>query len=366
MTAVEGTDIALVDSLQREVQIYRSALGQLKEAHMHTFMRKIALFAGSAIVACGLVLPLSGWVFHLDDRRPSHSRLVGTLTIDLPEGRGQGTAVLVGECGILTAFHVAFGPWYVTAIRRPSHEFVATFTLTEMTLPDGSHPSTRATPVIWGDYQGPDRQFRRAGEDWVYMVLDDCFGFEFGYANIRPLAPEELATGELEFASIGYSSGNQMSDPRCRISASDSTAKSGAWSHDCVLLPGDSGGPIFKRNTQTIVAIGSGAVAKQGEISCSYAFLPGIRLQHEGKSACANLAVPISARTSEQIFKADIAAGVQRQLLKLGYDAGPVGAVEGSKFKLAVEQAQRSMGAPITGEPTHALWALLWLQRKLN
>lgn len=333
---------------------------------MLTFMRKIAIVAGSAVSACGIVLLLSGWVFHLDDRRPSHSRLVGTLTLDLPEGRGQGTAVLVGECGILTAFHVAFGPWYVTALRGPSREFVATFTLTEVRLSDGTNPSTRATPVIWGDYRGADRQFRRAGEDWVYMVLDDCLGAEFGYANIRPLESEELATGELEFSTIGYSSGGQMSDPRCRISANDSSAKSGAWSHDCVLLSGDSGGPIFKRGTATLVAIGSGAVAKPGELSCSFAFIPGVRLQHEGKSECVNLAVPLSPQTAEQIVQADVAAGVQRQLLKLGYDAGPVGAVEGYKFKLAIQQAQQSMGFPVTGEPSHALRGLLWMQRKLN
>lgn len=366
MTAVEGTDIALVDSLRREAQIYRSALGQLKEAHMHTFMRKIALFAGSAILACGLFLLLSGWVFHLDDRRPSHSRMVGTLIVDLPQGKGQGTAVLVGECGILTAFHVAFGPWYVTAIQEPSHEFVATFTLTEVTLPDGTHPSTRATPVVWGDYRGADRQFRHPGNDWAYLVLDDCFGFQYGYVNIRPLEFDELATGALELSIIGYSSGSQMRDPRCRVSADSSAAIPGAWSHDCVLLPGDSGGPIFKRNTMTLVAIGSGAVAKPGEISCSYAFPPGVQLWHERKTECTNLAVPLSSATADQISKANTAAGVQRQLLKLGYDAGPVGAVEGSKFKLAIEQAQRSMGSPITGEPTHALWALLWMQRKLN
>jgi Putative peptidoglycan binding domain len=333
---------------------------------MLTFMRKIAMIGLGGGLACGLVMLLSGWVIHFDDRLPSHSRMVGTLTVDLPQGRGQGTAVLVGECGILTAFHVAFGPWYVTAMREPSHEFVATFTLTEVTLPDGSHPSTRATPVVWGDYRGPDRQFRRPGDDWVYMVLDDCFGFKYGYVDIRPLEAEDLATGSLEFSTIGYSSGSQMRDPRCRIRADGSTARPGAWSHDCVLLPGDSGGPIFKRDTMTLVAIGSGAVAKPGEVVCSHAFFPGVQLRHEGKMECTNIAVPISPETADRLFKAHIAVGVQRQLLKLGYDAGPVGAVEGPKLKLAIEQAERSMGFPVTGEPTCGLETILWMQRKLN
>jgi Putative peptidoglycan binding domain len=327
-------------------------------------MRRIATAVIGGGLACGLVLLLTGWVVHFDDRLPSHSRMVGTLTIDLPEGRGQGTAVLVGECGILTAFHVAFGPWYVTALRAPSHESVATLTLTEVTMPDGTHPATRATPVIWGDYRGPDRQLRRAGEDWVYMVLDDCFGSRYGYVKIRPLEFEELATDSLKFSTIGYSSGSQMKDPRCRIRADGSTA--GAWFHDCVLLPGDSGGPIFRGDTLGLVAIGSGAVARPGELSCSYAFLPGVRLQHEGKTECTNLAVAISLETAEKVLKADLAVDVQRQLLKLGYDAGPVGAVEGSEFKLAIEQAQRSVGLPVTGEPTKALCAVLGMQLNSN
>lgn len=157
-----------------------------------------------------------------------------------------------------------------------------------------------------------------------------------------------------------------MTDPRCRVTADVSAAKPGAWSHDCVLLPGDSGGPIFKRNTTNLVALGSSAVAKSGEVSCSYAFFSGVRIRHEGKTECTNLAVAISPQTAERIAKAQIGAGVQRQLLNLGYDAGLVGAVEGGKFKAAVEQVQRSMGLPETGEPTHALWKILWMQRKLN
>jgi hypothetical protein len=333
---------------------------------MLTFVRKIVLAVFSGGLGCGLVLLLTGWVIHFDDRLPSHSRMVGTLTIDLPQGKGQGTAVLVGECGILTAFHVAFGPWYVTALRKPSHEFLATFTLTEVTLPDGTHPSTRATPVVWGDYRGPDRQIRHPGNDWVYLVLDDCFGYQYGYVNIRPLEFDELATAGLEFSTVGYSSGSQKRDPRCRVSADGSAAYPGAWSHDCVLLPGDSGGPIFKRDTMTLVAIGSGAVAKPGELRCSYMFAPGVNIWHKGKKECTNLAVPLSPETAEQISKADTAAGVQRQLLKLGYDAGPVGAVQGSKFKAAIEQAERSMGFPVTGEPTCGLAVTLRMQRTLN
>lgn len=56
---------------------------------------------------------------------------VGTLVAELPEGRSEGTAFLVGDSGILTTFHTIFGRWYVTALRPPSHENAAIFTLTE-------------------------------------------------------------------------------------------------------------------------------------------------------------------------------------------------------------------------------------------
>lgn len=333
---------------------------------MLTFMRRIALHAGLAVLASGLILPLSGWVFHLDDRRPSQSPMVGRLSVDLPQGHGEGTAVVVGQCGILTAFHVVFGPWYVTAIEGPSHSFVAEFTLTSVTLPDGSHPSTRATPVLWGDYRGPERQFRHPGEDWVYLVLDDCLGFRYGHVNIRPLEDEEFAPNTLEFSTIGYSSGGQMVDPRCNLRGDDSAAKPGAWSHDCVLLPGDSGGPIFKRNTMTLVALGSGAVAKPGELSCSYSFIPGVRIRHEGATDCMNLAVPITPDVLDRVIYAETATSVQRSLLQLGYDAGTLGVIDGPKAKAAIEQAQRDMGFHVTGEPTAALWKILVMRSSLN
>jgi hypothetical protein len=120
----------------------------------------------------------------------------------------------------------------------------------------------------------------------------------------------------------------------------------------------------------TLVAIGSGAVGKPGKLSCSYTFAPGVNLWHKGKTECTNLAVPLLPETTEQISKADTAAGVQRQLLRLGYDAGPVGAVEGSKFRAAIEQAieqaERSMGFPVTGEPTCGLEVTLRMQSTLK
>ncbi|HEX6092424.1 MAG TPA: peptidoglycan-binding domain-containing protein [Dongiaceae bacterium] len=331
---------------------------------MLTFMRRIAVIAMLGVLTCGTILLVSGYIFHFDDRRSSHSSLVGTLTIELPEGHGTGTAILVDECGILTAFHVVFGPWYVTALREPSHEFVAQFTLTEVTQPDGDHPSTRATPVVWGDYRGPDRQFRSAGEDWVYLVLDDCLGSKYGFFSVRPLEMEDLAAGSIEFSTIGYSSGRQMMDPRCRV-LTGPAVYAGAWSNNCVQLVGDSGGPIFVRDTMTLIALSSSAIAKAGEASCASSMISNVRIRNQGATSCANLAVPLSPAIASRISDAMVAVGVQRVLSKLGYDPGPLGAVDEPEARAAIEEAQRSIGLSVTGEPSHALWGVLRLRASM-
>jgi hypothetical protein len=113
------------------------------------------------------------WVIDGDTRVASHALRVSVITFELPEGRSTGTAFLISRCEIMTNFHVVFGPWYVTALKRPSREQQGRFTLTAVTLEDGSHSTATAIPVAWWDYRGSDRQFRRPGEDWAILTLDN-------------------------------------------------------------------------------------------------------------------------------------------------------------------------------------------------
>ena len=123
----------------------------------------------AAFVLTSLWNLASAWVFRADLREASNFAPVGVIEFSLPEGRSRGTAFLVGECGVMTNFHVAFGPWYLTALRPPSNANRGTFTLTQVTLANGEHPSAGAIPVFWGDYTGPDRQFRRpATTGWCW------------------------------------------------------------------------------------------------------------------------------------------------------------------------------------------------------
>jgi hypothetical protein len=312
-----------------------------------------AALAAVALVTCA-------WVFYADDRLPSHSARIGTLTVELPEGSGTGTAFLVGECGILTNFHVVFGPWYVTALRPPSHEFVGTFTLTEVTLPGGSHPAARATPVVWGDYLGPDRQLRVPENDWAYLTLDRCLGRTYGYFDLRDAdAPVPVDHG---FTAVGYSAGRQMEDPACAARANPAAGSNG-WLHDCALLPGDSGGPIFRGGTLSVVALASGYRAISGERGCIPAAADAADdpvLAWGGN--CANVAVPMSTAIRDRIDAADLAVGVQWELSQLGYDVGPLGTIEAPQLAEAVRQVERRLGWPETGKPTWAFDKILMVR----
>jgi hypothetical protein len=317
-------------------------------------------FIAVAAAAGGILFLASAWVFYVDDRRPSHSSMVGTLVVDLPEGRGRGTAVLVDDCGILTNFHVVFGPWYVTALRAPSRAFRATFTLTEATLPDGRHPTSRATPVVWGDYRGPDRQIRNPGNDWVYLVLDQCLGVEHGYFGLRMLDAIDLMAGAEGFEAIGYSSERQMIDPGCSIDADAASTPGVAWRHDCALLAGDSGGPIVKRGTRTLVALGSSSTGNFGDAPC---IVDDVGVHRDWDDRCTNLGVPVSPEIVDLVRTAQTAIWVQRGLSRLGYDAGPLGAVDEPLARTAIEKFQRTMGLAVTGEPSDLLGKIIWMQR---
>jgi hypothetical protein len=314
-------------------------------------------------IAVGLLPQTSAWVFYKDDRRPSHSTMVGTLEIDLPEGAGRGTAVLVDGCGILTNFHTVFGPWYATALREPSRGFPGVFTLTEATLPDGRHPTARVIPVVWGDYRGPDRHWRLPHHDWAYLVLDECLGLEFGYLVLRALDLRDLDGAVDGFTALGYSTGRQMVDPACSVHADRAWSGNHGWRHDCALEGGDSGGPIVKRGTFAMVALSAGIVTDPADPQC-----PTGGLRHRGaplthfKARCANVAVPLTRDVIARVEAARIAVGVQRALTALGYDAGPLGAIDEPQAIAAIEQVQRDMGWPVTGEATDALRKILWLK----
>jgi hypothetical protein len=320
--------------------------------------RKIFGTIRTVAALLAVMLLTSSWVFYADDRLPSHSARIGTLQVTLPEGSGSGTAFLIDECGILTNFHVVFGPWIVTALRPPSHDFTGTFTLTEVTRPDGSHPTTRAIPVAWGDYLGPDRQWRQPEEDWVYLTLDDCLGLDHGWFALREADVYQPAI-DRGFTATGYSAGRQMADPACAARADPAKAAKG-WLHDCAALAGDSGGPIFRAGTPVVVAVTSSTRAQANGRACLSAD-PDAGLFLEWGSGCANVAVPVSSAMRARLWDASVTVGVQGLLNKVGYDAGPRGAIESPQLEAAIAQAKRDVGMD-ADMPLDHLWHILILR----
>ena len=80
---------------------------------------------------------------------------------------------------------------------------------------------------------------------------------------------------------------------------------------------------------------------------------------------CANVAVPFTPDIIDRVETASVAVRVQRALIALGYDAGPLGAIDEPLASAAIEQVEREMGWPATGQPSHGLLKILLLRQKL-
>ena len=324
------------------------------------------LAAAAAIPMMAGVLSLtSAWVFYQDDRERSHATMVGTLEIDLPEGRGLGTAVLVDGCGILTNFHAVFGPWYVTALRAPAREYPGRFTLTEALRPDGTPASARAIPVIWGDYRGPDRQFRAPHQDWAYLVLDECLGLEYGHFWLRDLDLDEPAGAIDGFAAI------RLFQRPAEGGSGLLGAGRGRAGRPPELAPRLRAPGRRLRRPDHPARHADGGRARRGDRRRpGRSAVPGRQRRPQGaplaqwSTRCANVAVPLTQDIIDRVRAARIAVGVQRTLIALGYDAA-ARRDRRSPASAAIGQAQREMGWPATGEPSHGLWKILMLRLKL-
>lgn len=289
------------------------------------------------VLLLGLLIVVSAWVFRTDLRENSRLASVGVVEFSFPEGRSRGTAFLVGECTVMTNFHVVFGPWYLTALRRPSSSNRGTFTLAQTEFASGEHPTTEAVPVLWGDYSGPDRQFRKPAEDWAVLALKDCLGTRFGYLKPYDAALNDDVPSTGGFDAIGYSSGRQMVDANCSIRTANNNRGRTIMLHDCAAMPGDSGSPIVRRGTGRVVGMVSSFQADWSSIRCRS---PAGFVREHWTSQCTNIAVPFDADLINRVEAARDLILVQNQLLSLGYDAGSLGEIEAPRLVSAIRQFQ--------------------------
>ena len=175
-------------------------------------------------------------------------RSVGLLV----NGRRQvGTAFLVGECHVMTAFHSAF----FRDAQAISGNELAGGPRTGRALsfhigPDPVKPGlfrrrSVARVVDFGNYH-PLAARGMAG-DWAILELEDCLGREYGYLpHLRPSGGDYLPRGPLMTISFPYAGWNRVGvavEEGCR--ARGAGPVTGLIAVDCAFEAGMSGGPVF-------------------------------------------------------------------------------------------------------------------------
>lgn len=257
-----------------------------------------------------------------------------------------GTGFLVSPCHVMTAYHVVAGK------RKITTSDTATFYVGEGNVgPDYSGgrryaESTVAHPLAWGNFIDGESDVvaqrvkavqSNGWNDWVLLKLDRCLGDPkegWGYLKLEPIATRDLTrTGETpEAIAIGLPKDKDeealTEDPSCRIIGQ--MYESG-WQHDCLTLPGNSGGPILQRKPAT-----AGEWPRVLGITVSLILLDGMD-QEEAEAAMLSAddpsyftllstAVPVSAFINKvaQYLPQDpeVTAYIAKHSLDTGYSRG--------------------------------------------
>ena len=221
--------------------------------------------AASARHALGLVLALlcalifasaaAANVFVADRReyRPADQPLLRSVGILVNARRQVGTAFLVGECHVMTAFHSAF---FGDAQAISSGELVGAprtgHALAFYIGPDPERPGlfrhrSVARVVDYGNYH--PAAARGMTGDWAMLQLEDCLGREYGFLpTLRPTTSDYLPRGPLMTISFPYSGWNRPGvavEEGCR--AREAGPVTGLVAVDCAFEGGMSGGPVLEQ-----------------------------------------------------------------------------------------------------------------------
>ena len=147
-----------------------------------------------------------------------------------------------------------------------------------------SRNSSPAHPVLWGRYVRLNEESnllvrtqsveRNGWEDWALLELDKCFGakpYNYGYLKLAPVSTREIMMGGANIAarSVGLpgdkSAKSLWEDPTCRLIGQ---IYASGWQHDCITIPGNSGGPILIKDPVTgedrVAAITVSHIAVEG------------------------------------------------------------------------------------------------------
>ena len=206
-----------------------------------------------------LALSLAGGaaanIFVADRReyRPADQPLLRSVGL-LVNGRRQvGTAFLVGECHVMTAFHSAF---FRDAQAISGNELAGgprtgralSFHIGPDPVKPGLFRSRSVARVVdFGNYH--PLAARGMTGDWAILELEDCLGREYGYLpHLRPSTGDYLPRGSLMTISFPYSGWNRAGvavEEGCR--AREAGPVTGLIAVDCAFEAGMSGGPVLER-----------------------------------------------------------------------------------------------------------------------
>lgn len=265
----------------------------------------LAAWFGLGVLAAATLAadPAAAVTFGADDRTPvarfkgAESGAIGMLFYRVSNGAdakneqfAAGTAFLVSPCHVLTAYHVAAGGERVDATRTST--FYAGQGTIGPDFPDLDRfaDSSAAHPVAWGKFAHAGdgsvlertRSVERNGwEDWALLELDTCLGAPehgYGYLKLAPVTTTQIMQGpvRLQARSVGLPGDKSVlslwEDADCRFVGQ---IYASGWQHDCMTIPGNSGGPLFVADPvtgeQRVAAISVSVIAVEGlETGASY------------------------------------------------------------------------------------------------
>jgi tetratricopeptide (TPR) repeat protein/V8-like Glu-specific endopeptidase len=316
--------------------------------------RRLPLAAWSAVLAVMLLwnaVTANAAGFGADDRVDRHrvkGSVYGAIGLVVHEegfSTEAGTGFLVSPCHVMTAYHVVAGKEKLKT--GDSAMFYVGEGRNGPDYPGGKayEVGTKAHPVAWGNFLDGEsdnisvrvKAVQSNGwQDWVLLKLDDCLGDDahgWGYLHLKPIATRDLThSGEtLQAVAVGLPKDKNektlTEDPSCRVIGQMSES---GWQHDCITLPGNSGGPILERNAA------DGKWPEVIGITVSLILLDGMD-QEDAESALLSAddpsyfsllstAVPVSAFINKvaQYLPADptVTSYIATHRLDTGYSAG--------------------------------------------
>lgn len=173
--------------------------------------------------------------------RPDRSGLLPVGVVTGGQDVGHGTGVLIGECLVLTAKHVA-GQIANPIGRRMSFA---------VPIPGQPAAQSDGTIILAGDFDPRIAVTPYRTQDWMLIRLDRCLGRTVGTMRLDPRPPaahSKVYSGSFPIESAGFPADRSWQDgatvdPRCQLLQESRTL----MFNDCRATFGSSGGPIFVR-----------------------------------------------------------------------------------------------------------------------